>query len=129
MVVGSRAQGPELTVEQAILVRHACQPRGLNLRGLQVTDELLAVIPAGVSQLALIDTLITDEGVEQLLRLENLSRVNLAGTRITDKGLEMLATLPHLEWVCVNRTEVTAEGVDSFRAMRPDVTVMIGSEP
>jgi hypothetical protein len=129
MMVGSQAQGPELTVEQAILLRHACQPKGLNLRGLQVTDELLAVIPAGVSQLALVDTLITDEGIEQLLRLQNLSRVNLAGTRIADTGLEMLATLPHLEWVCVNRTEVTAEGVDRFKAMRPGVTVIIGSEP
>ena len=47
MIVGSQAQGPELTIEQAILLRHACQPRGLNLRGLQVTDELLAVISGG----------------------------------------------------------------------------------
>ena len=129
MVVGIQAQGPELTVEQAILLRHACQPRGLNLKGLQVTDELLAVIPAGVSQLALVDTLVTDEGMGQFLRLQNLTRVNLACTRITDTGLEVLATLPHLEWVCVNRTEVTAEGADRFKAMRPGVTVMIGSEP
>jgi hypothetical protein len=129
IAVGSQAQGPELTVEQAILLRHACQPRGMNLRGLQVTDELLAVIPAGVSQLALVDTLVTDEGVGHLLRLQNLSRVNLAGTRITDIGLEMLSTLAHLEWVCVNRTEVTDAGVERFKAIRPNVTVVIGSEP
>jgi hypothetical protein len=65
----------------------------------------------------------------QLLRLQGLSRVNLAGTKITDDGLQELAKLPNLELVCVNRTQVTAAGVDRLKGARPDVTVMIGSEP
>ena len=86
--------------------------------------------PAGVSQLALVDTLITDEGIELLLRLQNLSRLNLAGTRITDAGLIMLATLPHPGWVMRQTARrCSDDGPDRFKAMRPGVTVMIGSEP
>jgi len=37
--------------------------------------------------------------------------------------------LQNLEWVCVNRTRVTTTGVDRLKGTRPDVEVMIGSEP
>jgi len=131
MSVGCMAEGPEISVEDAIRFRYAFHPNPnrLDLSRLPVTNDSLAAIPVDVSQLALADTSVTDEGMAQLLRLQGLSRVNLAGTKITDDGLQELAKLPNLELVCVNRTQVTAAGVDRLKGARPDVTVMIGSEP
>jgi hypothetical protein len=128
-ITGYMAEGPEISIEDVIQLRYASQLNVLDLRRLPVTNGNLAAIPVEVSHLALADTSVTDEGMEQLLRLQRLSRVNLAGTKITDDGLQELAKLPNLEWVCVNRTQVTAAGVDRLKGTRPDVTVMIGSEP
>ena len=44
-MTGAQAQGPDITVEQAIAWRHMFQPNGLNLHGLPLTDESLASIP------------------------------------------------------------------------------------
>ncbi len=129
MCVGSMAEGPEIPVEDAIRIRYASYPRLLNLSRLPVTNDSLAAIPTEARGLALIDTPVTDEGIASLLRLQKLTRVNLAGTKITDDGLQELSKLPNLEWVCVNRTQVTAAGVDRLKEARPDVTVMIGTEP
>ena len=129
MSVGCMAEGPEISVEDAIRFRYAFQPNRLDLCRLPVTNDSLAAIPVDVSKLALVDTPVTDEGIEQLLRLQRLSRVNLAGTKITDDGLQELGKLSNLEWVCVNRTQVTAAGVDRLKGTRSNVTVMIGAEP
>ena len=128
-LTGGWAGGPDISVADAIRLRYAFQPKMLDLTGLSVTNSDLAAIPADVSKLALTDALITDEGVEQLLQLRGLTRLNLAGTGITDKGLWELGRLPNLEWVCVNRTQVTPEGVDRLKGTRSGVTVMIGTEP
>lgn len=128
-IVGSMAEGPEISVEDMIRIRYAFQPNALDLNRLPVTDECLGVIQDNVTGLGLVDTPVTDAGVSQLLRLAGLKRLNLAGTKITDDGLIALSRLVHLEWVCVNRTQVTAEGIERLKAARPGVTVLIGSEP
>lgn len=129
MMVGSMAEGPEIQMEDVIRIRYAFQPDGLDLSRLPVTDEALGVIPDNVTGLGLVDTPITDAGVAQLLRLAGLKRLNLAGTQITDNGLVSLKDLAKLEWVCVNRTRVTAEGVNRLEATRPEITILIDSEP
>ncbi len=129
MATGCMAEGPEITVEDAIRIRYVSQPNWLDLSRLPVTDDSLAAIPVDVSRLALVDTPLTDEGIASLLRLQKLSRVNLAGTKITDDGLQELGRLPNLEWICVNRTQVTAGGVDRLKEARPNVTVIVGAEP
>lgn len=130
-MTGSEAEGPEISVEDAIRIRHACQPprSSLDLRWLPVSDEALAVIPETVTQLVLVNAAVTDAGLPHLLRLTGLKRLNIAGTKITDDGLVALGVLPGLEWVCVNRTHVTATGVDRLKQARPGVEVIIGSEP
>jgi len=129
MMAGCTADGPEIPVEDAIRWRAAFQPNGLDLRRLPLTDDSLAAVPDHVSKLALVDTPITDEGIRRLLRLQKLTRVNLAGTKVTDDGVQALGELPNLEWVCVNRTHVTSRGVARLNATRPELVVMIGSEP
>jgi hypothetical protein len=130
MLAGYMAQGPEISVEDAIRIRSAFQPAmSLNLSGLCVTDEAVSVIPDIVRKLALVNAPVTDACVPHLLRLTGLERLNIAGTKITDDGLIALEGLQNLNWVCVNRAPVTAAGVDRLKASRPDVTVMIDSEP
>ena len=130
MMVGSTAQGPQLSVEEAIRMRLAFQqPTQLDLRYLPVTDEALAVVPNTVTGLALVNALVTDAGIPHLLRLTALKRLDLAGTQITDNGLLALSGLPELVWVGVSRTQVTNEGVATLNATRPNLKVMIGSEP
>jgi hypothetical protein len=129
MVAGCMAQGPEIPIEDAIRLRHAFHPNLLDLSRLPLTTESLAFIPDGVSKLALVDTPLGDEAIEQLLRLRGLSRLNLAGTKITDEGLELLAILTNLEWACVHRTNVTAEGADRLRRAVPGITVLFETEP
>lgn len=130
MGIALLAEGPEISVEEAIQLRYAFSPRKeLNLSSLPVTDSDLASIPGDVRYLALKDTLITDQGLEHLSRLTEILNVNLAGTQITDDGLQELVKLPNLEWLCVNRTHVTAAGVERLKANRPSVDVRLDSEP
>ena len=130
MIAGHMAEGPEISVEDAIRIRSAFQPaRLLDLSRLPVSDEALAVIPDAVTGLALVNAPVTDAGIPHLLSRIGLKRLNVAGTGITDDGLVALGGLPDLEWVCVNRTQVTSQGVARLKGRRPDVEVMIGSEP
>jgi hypothetical protein len=130
MMAGYMAEGPDISVEDAIRIRHAFQPaRLLDLSRLTVSDDALAVIPDAVTGLALVNAPVTDAGIPHLLRLAGLKRLNIAGTQITDEGLVALGGLQDLEWVCVNRTQVTSQGVARLNAIRPGMEVMIESEP
>jgi hypothetical protein len=130
MIAGNMAEGPEISVEDAIRIRSAFQPaRLLDLSRLPVSDEALVAIPDAVTGLALVNAPITDAGIPHLLGRIGLKRLNVAGTGITDEGLVALGRLPNLEWICVNRTQVTSQGVATLKGTRPDVEVMNGSEP
>jgi hypothetical protein len=130
MMAGYMAEGPEISVEDAIRIRCCFQQPGLlDLSRLPVTDDALAVIPNNVTGLALVNAPVTDAGIPHLLKLTRLKRLNVAGTQITDDGLAALGSLHELEWICVNRSRVTSRGVERLKAARPSVEVMIGSEP
>ena len=130
LVAGSMAEGPEISIEEVINIRHAFQTNGaLDLRWLPISDKSLAAIPNTVTQLALVNTSVTDFGIPYLLKITGLKRLNIAGTQITNSGLLALKALHDLEWVCVNRTQVTTEGVNQLKVVRPEVTVLLGSEP
>jgi hypothetical protein len=131
MIAGHMAEGPEITVKEAIRIRAAFRlpQSSLDLRGLSVSDEDLTAIPEDVTQLALIDSPITDAGIPHLLKLSGLQRLNIAGTKITDEGLITLGSLSKLEWVCVNRTQATAEGAQRLKAILSDVEIVIESDP
>jgi hypothetical protein len=129
MLAGCMADGPEISVEDAIRIRHAFEPSGLDLTRLPVSDGALAVVPDTVTKLALVNAPVTDAGIQHLLRLKGLKRLNIAGTQITDAGLVALGELENLEWVCVTRTRVTTTGVERLKGSRPGVEVVIGFEP
>ena len=74
-----------------------------------MTDDDLASIdfPAGLRELDLSDTAITDRGVEELSRIENLEFVNLKNTQVTDACFEVLKQFPNLR-----SANVLADNVD-----------------
>lgn len=128
-IAAMSAGGPELSTEQAILIRHAVPSNGLDLRDLEVSDENLDLIPEGVTGLVLIDSPITDEGLKRLIRLQSLVRLNLAGTQISDLGLAELRNLPRLQWLCVHRTLVTAVAIEQLENHCPALEVWLDREP
>lgn len=58
-------------------------------------------------------TKITDTGVFELARLQNLEALYLDRTGVTDKGLEFLAGAKKLFWLDLNSTAVTDRGMKS----------------
>jgi hypothetical protein len=118
------AQGPEITDEDVIRLRHLAGFGCLDLSHLKLRDESLAAIPEEVERLAMADVPITDKGVVHLQRLSRLTRLNLAGTQITDSGLDQLTTLRNLRWLNVERTQVTNAGIDRLKAKLPDVEIV-----
>ncbi len=72
-----------------------------------------------VRALHLVQTKITDAGLEHLKRLTKLERLFLVGTPITDAGLETLGKLPNLETLYLGGREITDEGVKRLQQVLP----------
>ena len=76
-----------------------------------------------VEELILSGTKLTDESLEELIKLSNLSRLSLQVTDITDEGLKEVAKLPQLKRVQLYATKVTAEGVEELQKELPECTI------
>ncbi|MGE5295768.1 MAG: hypothetical protein ACM3VT_13155 [Solirubrobacterales bacterium] len=123
-IVAQMAEGPEITDEEVIQLRYLAQCPSLILNRLRLSDGSLAVIPAEVEHLAMVDVPITDTAVVHLLRLKKLARLNLSGTNITDLALEGLAALGSLRWLDLRRTRVTEVGISRLKMNLPDIEVI-----
>ncbi len=76
-----------------------------------------------VRELILIGTKLTDEGLEEVAKLKNLSKLSLQVTDITDEGLKEVAKLTNLEKAQLYETNVTAEGVAELQKALPDCKI------
>jgi hypothetical protein len=119
-----QAEGPEISDEDVIRVRHWAGFNFLALNNLKLSEESLVAIPVDVENLAMCNFSITDAGVKYLLRLTKLSRLNLAGTGITDSGLDQLATLRSLRWLNVEQTQVTKAGISRLKVILPNLDII-----
>nr|MCU0703867.1 hypothetical protein [Fimbriiglobus sp.] len=61
--------------------------------------------------LDLMDTAVTDKGVDSLLALTKLEELNLSGTKVTDAGVKRLLQLEGLKLLQLNNTKVTAAAI------------------
>lgn len=123
----------------------------------QISDAGLRFV-AGVQNLESLDlnyVPITDVGVEHLLDLKQLQMLDLRGTKITDSAAKILGRLPLLANLdvsyCQNLTDtglqqlqhigtlrllkvsyvesgITKDGVSELRRLRPDLTILTGTE-
>ena len=78
---------------------------------------------AGLRQLLIYETQITDAGIQHLTALPSLEFLDIRLTKVTDKGMKYLANIPTLKQVCISGTAITEEGVIEFQAARPDCDV------
>jgi hypothetical protein len=97
----------------------------VRLDGLNMTDAGLTSLTPHLKklthliQLSLINSQITDAGLEHLEELTQLQYLSLAGNPITDAGLERLKGLTRLQWLSLDGTKVTDAGVKKLEQALP----------
>ncbi len=78
----------------------------------------LLLLKKQVLWLNLANTDITDNGLEKIGMLENLTRLHLNNTAITDKGLTALKKASALRYINLVNTSVTAVGVRELKTLK-----------
>ena len=97
----------------------------LNLALTQITDTGLKDV-AKLQQLiglVLIGTQITDVGLKEVAKLQKLEVLLLNNTKITDAGLKEVAKLQKLEELDLRGSEVTKAGVAEFKRALPNCQI------
>ena len=97
----------------------------LDLDRTQITDVGLKDV-AKLQQLRYIDlteTQITDAGLKEVAKLQKLEGLNLRETQITDEGLKDLAKLQKLELLALEGTKVTKAGVAELKKALPNCDI------
>jgi hypothetical protein len=84
----------------------------------KITDSDLAVLAdlTALKELNLDHTLITDEGIKQVIRAPNVRSLSFTETQITDSGLAELGPLTGLQFLRLDATGVTDAGLAHLRA-------------
>lgn len=120
---------PKLTVEQLAPLKELPRLANLNLRGLEIGDDVLPFIAGQKTlvRLHLEKTKVTDKGVEQLKGLENLEYLNLYGTEIGDPALASLEGLKKLKSLYLWQTKVTDDGVKKLQEALPSLKIIRGT--
>jgi hypothetical protein len=67
---------------------------------------------------------VTDGGVQHLVQLNRLERLNLAGSTITDVGMASFSKLRRLKWIDVTGTQVSTKGISEFECRVPGCEVI-----
>jgi len=113
-----------------ILLIAAEQITWLNLDNKSISDEMLQDIGkiSNLTRLRLQNNPITDDGINHLLRLKHLESLNVYGTSVTDESLEEIKGMLSLQRVYLWKTRVSDAGVQELVAARPDLNVQFGVE-
>jgi hypothetical protein len=101
------------------LTRVELQQRFLKLEaGPKLTDEALDHVGkmTQLTNLSLEGNLITDDGLAKLAGLTNLVFLDLHRTRVTDKGLKHLEKMKRLKHLILTETQVTKKGIQELEA-------------
>ncbi|MCM2371888.1 hypothetical protein [Aporhodopirellula aestuarii] len=76
-----------------------------------------------LSELKLIGTEITEDGLEQLTHFPALKRLWITGSKLNDDDLQILAKIPELAYLDVSKTQVTSKGINAFLNMKSNCEV------
>ena len=76
-----------------------------------------------VTELELYSSGITDEGLKEVAKLENLKHLSSGLTQITDEGLKEIAKLQRLTELFMENTKVTKEGVAELKKALPNCNI------
>ncbi len=88
----------------------------------QITDAGLKELAKfqNLTVLGLDDTKITDEGLKEVAKLQNLNLLSLENTQITDEGLKEVAKLQNLKKLYLPATQATKAGVAELKKALPN---------
>ncbi len=106
--------------EQAQAVREGRSSQ-IRLDRTLVADRNLELLSGLESQLLRVNfsrTEITDEGLEQLSRMDKLEQLRLSSPRITDAGLACLRRLDHLRFLHLIDMPITDAGLEHLHALK-----------
>ncbi len=127
--VSSSRKGVDANAINALLEAKE-QITWLNLSNKGVTDEMMQTIGQlpNLTRLMLPNNPISDSGLAYLKGLPHLQILNLYGTSITDESLKVIEEMPTLKHVYLWQTKVTDDGVQVLAKSRPDLTVQLGTK-
>jgi Leucine-rich repeat (LRR) protein len=93
-------------------------PFALSLNGQKLTDAGLKELERfdDLKSLALYNTDLGDGQMKLLARLTSLEYLDISHTKVTDAGLRELSTLKRLRSLCLNDTEITDQGLEDLAA-------------
>lgn len=118
----------------AILTRLAAdfpdQITWLDVKDTQLSDNGLTEVGKlkNLTRLRAEKTAVTDAGLANLQELTYLESLNLYGTSITDEGLAHLANLPNLRRLYAWETQVSREGAAAFMETSGNLDINLGYE-
>ena len=92
----------------------------------KVTGELTEADLAKVTELSLNNTEITDAGLKELPKLQQLTTLNLSFTQITDASIKDLAKLKQLRNLYLSNTKITEAGVAELKKALPNCIIYHG---
>ena len=95
--------------------RHLSECTHIELRNAQITDIAMESLKKHkLETLALSGCPITNEGLQKLRELPELSKLDLSRTSITDESLQKLPKMPKLTHLDLSETAITNEGFHNF---------------
>jgi len=99
----------------------------LDLTHTRITDRGVAMLRSfpKVKKLSLTLTGVSDAGVHSLAALEQLAELYLIETAVTDAALEPLSRLVHLRTLVLLRTDVTPAGISRLRQALPTALIQV----
>jgi hypothetical protein len=102
----------------------------LDLSNLGATDEWLDVVSqlVNLTRLNLSRNPISDKGIERLTVLYHLEAINLYETKLTNQGLEILKKLPTLKRLYLWQTDVSTEAVAALQKELPSLSIDAGAD-
>ncbi len=111
-----------------LLVKVKEQLIWLKAAGSPLTDNHLEKIAllTNLTRLNVDDTKITDAGLNDL-KLEKLEYLNLNNTKITSSGIAHLVAIKHLHSLYLYGTNIKSEEVESIKKLFPNVMIEIGN--
>jgi uncharacterized membrane protein/mono/diheme cytochrome c family protein len=116
--------------QQQAKILHPLAPQitWLDLSNAKITNEALNELNrlVNLTRLRLDKSDVTDESITALQRLENLEYLNLYGTAVSDKALEKLSAFKNLQSVYLWQTQVSESGVQSLLKQHPRLVINTG---
>lgn len=94
--------------------------------GIRVDDRICdqIVVLQEINKLSITQAQITDRGVADIAKLQNVVSLNLHGcTEITDQSVPILGQMVGLKELWLSQTGITSAGVASLRMLLPNCTI------